>query len=109
MISNINQKTLVLNSFFISTILYFVYIKNILMVFPLKESTNVKTKFAQFMILKTRKKRVEIAKKFIETKFDKSRAVLDFRSQRFPETKFDVLDEREKLISLKCLFSGPAP
>jgi CRISPR-associated protein Cas1 len=33
--------------------------------------------------------RLEIAKKFIEAKFEESKTVLDFLSLRYPEIKFD--------------------
>lgn len=61
------------------------------------ESTNVKTKFVQYHAFEEKKARLEIAKKFIEAKFYKSKAVLDFLSQRYPEIKFDALDELTKL------------
>jgi len=49
------------------------------------ESTNVKTKFAQYHAFEDQEKRLEIAKKFIEAKFDKSKSFLDFLSQRYPD------------------------
>lgn len=53
------------------------------------ESTNLRTKFAQYHAFEDKKVRLEIAKKFIEAKFDKSKAVFEFLSQRYPEIKFD--------------------
>ena len=49
------------------------------------ESTNVKTKFAQYHVFEDQEARLEIAKKFIEAKFEKSKTVLDFLSQRYTE------------------------
>lgn len=65
------------------------------------ESTNVKTKFAQYRVFEDKEARLEIAKKFIEAKFYKSKAVLDFLSQRYPEIKFDISDGLTKLKDVK--------
>jgi CRISP-associated protein Cas1 len=48
------------------------------------ESTNVKIKFAQYHTFEGKEARLEIAKKFIEAKFNKSKIVLDFLSHRYP-------------------------
>ena len=53
------------------------------------ESTNLGTKFAKDTHLRIRNPDMR-AKKFIEAKLEKSKAVLDFLSQRYPEIKFDV-------------------
>lgn len=43
----------------------------------LSESTNVKTKFAQYHAFENKKARVYLAKKLIEAKISKSETVLD--------------------------------
>lgn len=65
------------------------------------ESTNVKTKFAQYHAFEDQKKRVEIAKKFIEAKFNKSQAVFDYLKLRYPEVNFDISDELKNLDGTK--------
>jgi CRISP-associated protein Cas1 len=67
------------------------------------ESTNVKTKFAQYRASEDREKRVEIAKKFIEAKFNKSQAVIDYLKLRYSEIEFDVSDELQKLERIKTV------
>ena len=67
------------------------------------ESTNVKTKFAQYHAFEDQKKRVEIARKFIEAKFNKSQAVLDYINSRYPEVNFDISDELKKLEGAKTI------
>lgn len=67
------------------------------------ESTNVKTKFAQYHASEDQEKRVEIAKKFIETKFNKSQTVLDYLNSRYPEVNFDISDELKKLEGAKTI------
>jgi CRISPR-associated protein Cas1 len=67
------------------------------------ESTNVKTKFAQYHAFEEKEARLEIAKKFIEAKIDKSKTVLDFLSQRYPEIRFDISDELKKLEGVKTI------
>ncbi|WP_416182800.1 CRISPR-associated endonuclease Cas1 [Methanosarcina sp.] len=67
------------------------------------ESTNVKTKFAQYHAFEDQAKRLEIAKKFIEAKFNKSQAVLDYLKLRYPEFNFDVSNERKKLEEVKTI------
>jgi len=61
------------------------------------ESTNVKTKFAQYHAFEDEQTRVKLARKFIEAKFDKSIVVLDFLKQRYPDIEFDFSDDVEKL------------
>ena len=65
------------------------------------ESNNVKIKFAQYHAFEDQEARLEIAKKFIEAKFDKSKTALDFLNQRFPEIKFNVSEELIKLGKVK--------
>jgi len=67
------------------------------------ESTNVKTKFAQYHAFEDQKKRVEIAKKFIEAKFNKSQSAIDYLKLRYPELNFDISDELEKLEGAKTI------
>jgi CRISPR-associated protein Cas1 len=67
------------------------------------ESTNVKTKFAQYHAFEDQKNRVEIAKKFIEAKFNKSQVVLDYLKSRYPKINFDISDELEKLERAKTI------
>jgi CRISP-associated protein Cas1 len=67
------------------------------------ESTNVKTKFAQYHAFEDQVKRVEIAKKFIEAKFNKSQAVIDYLKLRYPEIEFNVSDELRRLKGAKTI------
>ena len=67
------------------------------------ESTNVKTKFAQYHAFEDQEKRVEIAKKFIEAKFNKSQSVLDYLKLRYPEVNFEISDELKKLEGAKTI------
>ncbi|ABE51555.1 CRISPR-associated endonuclease Cas1 [Methanococcoides burtonii] len=61
------------------------------------ESTNVKTKFAQYHAYEDSDVRLKLAKKFIEAKFSKSEAVLDYLKQRDPEIEYDFSDDKAKL------------
>lgn len=61
------------------------------------ESTNVKTKFAQYHAFEDENARISIAKKFIEAKFDKSQVVLDYLKQRYPSIEYDFSQDNEKL------------
>lgn len=65
------------------------------------ESTNVKTRFAQYHAFEDEKTRVKIAKNFIEAKFDKSLVVLDYLKQRYPEIDYDFSPDLKKLDSAK--------
>ncbi|WP_342305546.1 CRISPR-associated endonuclease Cas1 [Methanolobus sp. ZRKC5] len=65
------------------------------------ESTNVKTKFAQYRAYEDDKTRIQIAKKFIEAKFDKSQVVLDYLKQRYPLIEYDFSPDLKKLESAK--------
>ena len=67
------------------------------------ESTNVKTEFAQYHAFEDKETRLEIAKKFIEAKFDKSKSILVFLSQRYPEIKFGIPDKLTKLRDVKSI------
>jgi CRISPR-associated protein Cas1 len=67
------------------------------------ESTNVKTKFAQYSSFQDQERRIEIAKKFIEAKFDKSKIVLDFLKQRYPEINYDISIDANKMKSSKTI------
>src|SRR6056297_3270319 len=61
------------------------------------ESTNVKTKFAQYHAYEDQESRVKIARKFIEAKFDKSIVVMNYLKQRYPEIDYDFSEDIEKL------------
>ncbi len=67
------------------------------------ESTNVKTKFAQYHAFEDPKKRVETAKKFIEAKFSKSQAVIDYLKLRYPEVNLDISVELKNLDGTKTI------
>ncbi|NPE30675.1 CRISPR-associated endonuclease Cas1 [Methanococcoides sp. SA1] len=61
------------------------------------ESTNIKTKFSQYHAYEDQDTRVKLAKKFIEAKFSKSEAVLDYLKQRYPEIEYDFSVDKGKL------------
>lgn len=67
------------------------------------ESTNVKTKFAQYHAFEDEKARVKIAKNFIEAKFDKTLVVLDYLKQRYPEIDYNLTEDFEKLKKAKTI------
>ena len=67
------------------------------------ESTNFKTKFAQYHTFEDEKARVKIAKNFIEAKFDKTLVVLDYLKQRYPEIEYDLTEDFEKLEKAKTI------
>ncbi|AFV22397.1 CRISPR-associated protein, Cas1 family [Methanolobus psychrophilus R15] len=67
------------------------------------ESTNVKTKFAQYRVFEDEKARVKIAKNFIEAKFDKTLVVLDYLKQRYPEIDYNLTEDFEKLKKAKSI------
>jgi CRISPR-associated protein Cas1 len=67
------------------------------------ESTNVKTKFAQYHAYENEESRVKIARKFIEAKFDKSIVVMDYLKQRYPEMEYDFSEDIEKLSTAKTI------
>jgi CRISPR-associated protein Cas1 len=67
------------------------------------ESTNVKTKFAQYHAYKNEDSRVKIAKKFIEAKFDKSIVVMDYLKQRYPSIEYDFSEDIEKLSTAETI------
>lgn len=67
------------------------------------ESTNVKTKFAQYHAYETQEIRLKIAKKFIEAKISKSEAVLDYLKQRYPEIEYDFTEDKAKLDNVKSI------
>jgi CRISPR-associated protein Cas1 len=67
------------------------------------ESTNVKTKFAQYHAFEDEKERVKIAKNFIEAKFEKTQVVLDYLKQRYPEIDYDFTEDCEKLKKAKSI------
>jgi CRISPR-associated protein Cas1 len=69
------------------------------------ESTNVKTKFAQYRAYEDEKTRVKIAKNFIEAKFDKSQVVLDYLKQRYISVDYDFSEDLKKLGSAKKINS----
>ncbi|SES84820.1 CRISPR-associated protein, Cas1 family [Methanococcoides vulcani] len=67
------------------------------------ESTNVKTKFAQYHAYEDQDTRVKLARKFIEAKFSKSEAVLDYLQQRYPEIEYDFTDDKARLEKAKSI------
>ncbi|SDG05323.1 CRISPR-associated protein, Cas1 family [Methanolobus vulcani] len=67
------------------------------------ETTNVKTKFAQYHAFEDDESRITIARKFIEAKFDKSIVVMDYLKQRYPEIDFDFSEDIEKLKSANSI------
>ena len=67
------------------------------------ESTNVKTKFAQYHAYEDQESRIKIARKFIETKLDKSIVVMDYLKQRYPAIDYDFSEDIEKLKSATCI------
>ncbi|WP_406661906.1 CRISPR-associated endonuclease Cas1 [Methanolobus sp. ZRKC3] len=54
------------------------------------ESTNIKTKFAQYHAYEDTDTRLKLARKFIEAKFAKSEANLTYLNQRYPEIDYDL-------------------
>jgi CRISPR-associated protein Cas1 len=67
------------------------------------ESTNVKIKFAQYHAYEDEDTRVMLARNLIEAKFDKSKVVLDYLKQRYPEIVFDISEDIEKLNAVKSV------
>jgi CRISPR-associated protein Cas1 len=67
------------------------------------ESTNVKTKFAQYQAYDDHEIRLKIANKFIEAKISKSEAVLDYLKQRYPEIEYDFTEDKSKLAYVKSI------
>jgi CRISPR-associated protein Cas1 len=67
------------------------------------ESTNVKTKFAQYHAYEDQDTRVKLAKKFIDAKFSKSEVVLDYPKQRYPEIEYDFSVDKSKLEKAKSV------
>ncbi|WP_135604826.1 CRISPR-associated endonuclease Cas1 [Methanococcoides sp. NM1] len=67
------------------------------------ESTNIKTKFAQYHAYEDQDVRVKLAKRFIDAKFSKSEAVLDYLKQRYPEIEYDFTDDKDKLEKAKSV------
>ncbi|MDK2946846.1 MAG: CRISP-associated protein Cas1 [Methanolobus sp.] len=67
------------------------------------ESTNVKTKFAQYQAYEDAETRLKIARKFIEAKFDKTQVVLDYLKQRYPSIDYDFTDDFAKLKKAKTI------
>jgi len=67
------------------------------------ESTNVKTKFAQYSAYEDQAVRVKLAKKFIEAKFSKSESILDYLKQRYPEIEYDFSIDKDKLENAESI------
>ncbi|NPE29829.1 CRISPR-associated endonuclease Cas1 [Methanococcoides sp. SA1] len=67
------------------------------------ESTNVKTKFAQYHAYEDQDARVKLARKFIEAKFSKSEAVLNYLKQKYPEIEYDFSVDKGKLDKSKSI------
>jgi len=67
------------------------------------ESSNVKLKINQYRTFDDNKRRVAIAKKFIESKFNNSVVVLNALKQRYPVVTFDFTDDYKKLEKAKSV------
>jgi len=61
------------------------------------ESVQVKTKFAQYHAYQNTHTKFLLAKKFITAKFEKTKLVLDWLKQRYPEIDNDISVEAKKL------------
>lgn len=67
------------------------------------ESTNIKTKFAQYHAFENQESRIKIARGFVEAKVDKSTVVLDFLNQRYPTVDFDFSEDIDKLNNINSI------
>jgi len=67
------------------------------------ESTNIKTKFAQYHAFENKENRIKIARSFIDAKIDKSTVVLDFLNQRYPTVDFDFSEDVDKLKKINTI------
>lgn len=67
------------------------------------ESVQVKTKFAQYRAFEDKKLRLDLAKKFITSKFDRTQIVLDYLHQRYPEVNPEIRSESAKLDGARTI------
>ncbi|UGV39822.1 CRISPR-associated endonuclease Cas1 [Methanococcoides orientis] len=67
------------------------------------ESTNIKTKFAQYHAFENQESRIKIARGFVEAKVDKSTVVLDFLNQRYPTVDFNFSEDIDKLNNINSI------
>jgi CRISP-associated protein Cas1 len=67
------------------------------------ESVQVKTKFAQYSSYRDEKLRLEISKKLIKAKFERTKIILDWLKLRYPETEYDFSKEEQKLSEAKTI------
>ncbi|WP_135609406.1 CRISPR-associated endonuclease Cas1 [Methanococcoides sp. AM1] len=67
------------------------------------ESTNIKTKFAQYHAFENQENRIKMARSFIDAKIDKSTVVLDFLNQRYPTVDFDFSEDVDKLKKINTI------
>jgi CRISPR-associated protein Cas1 len=67
------------------------------------ESVQVKTKFAPYRAFEDKKLRLDLAKKFIASKFDRTQVVLDFLHQRYPEINPEILAESAELDDARTI------
>jgi CRISPR-associated protein Cas1 len=64
------------------------------------ESVQVKTKFAQYHAFEDKKARLQIARQFIEGKFERTHLVLDYLHQRYPDVETDFSSVSAKLTKV---------
>lgn len=67
------------------------------------ESVQVKTKFAQYSSYRDKKSRLEISKKLIKAKFERTKIILEWLKLRYPETTYDFSKEEQKLSEAKTI------
>ena len=67
------------------------------------ESVQVKTKFAQYHSYNDYKLRVELSRKFIEAKINRTKSVLEWLKLRYKEINYDFSKEEEKLENTKTI------
>lgn len=63
----------------------------------------MKTKFAQYSAFEDKKLRLDLAKKFITSKFDRTQIVLDYLHQRYPEISPEIRSESAKLDDARTI------
>ncbi|AGB03031.1 CRISPR-associated endonuclease Cas1 [Methanoregula formicica] len=67
------------------------------------ESVQVKTKFAQYRAFEDKKLRLQIARQFIDAKFERTHLVLDYLHQRYPDVETDFSSESAKLTKVTTI------
>lgn len=67
------------------------------------ESVQVKIKFAQYRAFEDKKLRLDIAKQFIDAKFERTNLVLDYLHQRYPDVETDFSNVSSKLTKVTNL------